>query len=68
MAVEESAACSEYPGRYLMAGKKQTDATGNLPPDHPTQIGPGGTKIGLPTRDQVMADLAKVAKAKNRPS
>ena len=27
-----------------MSGKKQTDATQNLPPDHPTQEGPGGTK------------------------
>lgn len=50
-----------------MSGKKDTDATQNLPPDHPTQVGPGGTKLGLPTRDQVMADLAKVAKPK-RPS
>jgi len=52
-----------------MAGKKDTDATQNLPPDHPTQVGPGGTKLGLPKRDQVMADLAKVAKGtKNHPS
>jgi hypothetical protein len=47
-----------------MAGKKQTDATGNLPPDHPTQVGPGGTKLGLPTREQVTSDLAKVARGK----
>jgi hypothetical protein len=45
-----------------MAGKKDTDATQNLPPDHPTQVGPGGTKLGLPKRKDVMAALAKVAK------
>lgn len=45
-----------------MAGKKDTDATQNLPPNHPTQIGPGGTKLGLPKRGEVMAALRKVAK------
>jgi hypothetical protein len=45
-----------------MAGKKSTDATKNLPPDEPTQVGPGGTKIGLPKRKDVMAALRKVAK------
>jgi hypothetical protein len=45
-----------------MAGKKDTDATKNLPPDEPTQVGPGGTKLGLPKRKDVMAALAKVAK------
>jgi hypothetical protein len=45
-----------------MAGKKDTDATKNLPPDEPTQIGPGGTKLGLPKRADVMAALRKVAK------
>ena len=45
-----------------MAGKKNTDATKNLPPDHPTQVGPGGTKLGLPTREEVMDALRKVAK------
>lgn len=42
-----------------MAGKKQTDATQNLPPGHPTQVGPGGTKLGLPKRSEVrkMLDL-----------
>jgi hypothetical protein len=48
-----------------MAGKKDTDATQNLPPDHPTQTGPGGTKLGLPTRAEVMAALRKVAKKPN---
>jgi hypothetical protein len=47
-----------------MAGKKQQDATQNLPPDEPTQELPEGTKTGLPTRRQVMDDLAKVAKKK----
>jgi hypothetical protein len=45
-----------------MAGKKQTDATQNLPPDEPTQELPKGTVTGLPKRSQVLADLAKVAK------
>ena len=45
-----------------MSGKKSTDATQNLPEDHPTQVGPGGTKLGLPTRREVMAALRKVAK------
>ena len=45
-----------------MAGKKDTDATQNLPPGEPTQVLPKGTKTGLPTREQVMAALAKVAK------
>jgi hypothetical protein len=45
-----------------MAGKKQNDATQNLPPDEPTQVLPKGTKTGLPTRKQVELALAKVAK------
>lgn len=45
-----------------MAGKPSKDATQNLPPDHPTQVGPGGTKLGLPTRAEVLAALKKVAK------
>jgi hypothetical protein len=51
----------------LMAGKKDTDATQNLPPEEPTQVGPGGTKLGLPTRQEMMDALAKVARPK-RPS
>jgi hypothetical protein len=47
-----------------MAGKKQTDATQNLHPGEPTQELPGGTKTGLPTRRQVFAALANVAKKK----
>jgi len=49
-----------------MSGKPDKDATKNLPPDHPTQVGPGGTKLGLPTRAEVMAALTKVAKPKSR--
>lgn len=45
-----------------MAGKKDTDATKNLPAEHPTQVGPGGTKLGLPTPKEVMTALTKVAK------
>ena len=44
-----------------MAGKKDTDATQNLPPGEPTQVGPGGTKLGLPKRKDVMDALRKVA-------
>jgi hypothetical protein len=49
-------------GRTKMAGKKQTDATQNLRPEDPVQELPKGTKTGLPTRRQVFAALAKVAK------
>lgn len=45
-----------------MSGKKDTDATKNLPPGEPTQIGPGGTKIGLPTRESIFEALRKVAR------
>jgi hypothetical protein len=45
-----------------MAGKKDYDATKNLPPDEPRQVLPMGTKTGLPTRGEVMAALRKVAK------
>jgi hypothetical protein len=47
-----------------MAGKKQTDATQNLPSDEPTQELPRGTKTGLPKRSQVFRDLAAVVKKK----
>ena len=46
-----------------MAGKKDLDATKNLPPDEPTQETPKGQKIGLPTRETVFGALRKVAKA-----
>jgi hypothetical protein len=49
-----------------MAGKKQTDATQNLPEGEPTQELPKGTVTGLPTRSQVMDALAKVARPKKR--
>jgi hypothetical protein len=48
-----------------MAGKKNTDATQNLPPDHPTQVGPGGTKLGLPKRREVMAMLDRLSGKKH---
>jgi hypothetical protein len=44
-----------------MAGKKSTDATQNLPPDHPTQVGPGGTKLGLPKRSEVEDMLRRLS-------
>jgi hypothetical protein len=47
-----------------MAGKKDMDATQNLPPDEPTQTLPEGTKTGLPTRKQVFGDLAKIIRGK----
>lgn len=47
-----------------MAGKKDTDATKNLPPDEPTQVLPKGTKTGLPTRKQVENALARIARKK----
>lgn len=45
-----------------MAGKKDHDATKNLPPDEPTQTLPEGTVTGLPKRRDVLAALEKVAK------
>lgn len=48
-----------------MAGKKDKDATKNLPPDEPTQVLPGGTKTGLPMRKQIDSALAKIARKKN---
>jgi hypothetical protein len=49
-----------------MSGKKDTDATKNLPPDHPTQVGPGGTKLGLPKRRDVMDMLTRLSGKKHR--
>ncbi len=51
----------------MMAGKKQKDATKNLPEGHPTQVLPEGTTTGLPTRREVLDALTKVAK-KTHPS
>jgi hypothetical protein len=45
-----------------MAGKKDYDATKNLPEGEPTQTLAGGTKVGLPKRKDVMAALRKVAR------
>jgi hypothetical protein len=44
-----------------MAGKKDHDATKNLPPGEPTQTLPKGTKTGLPTERQVKDALARFA-------
>lgn len=45
-----------------MAGKKDYDATKNLPKGEPTQVLKGGTKVGLPKRGDVFAALRKVAR------
>ena len=42
-----------------MAGKKDFDATKNLPEGEPTQVTPKGQKIGLPKRRDVMAGLVE---------
>jgi hypothetical protein len=44
-----------------MAGKKDTDATKNLQPGEPTQVGPGGTKLGLPLRREVEDMLRRLS-------
>ena len=44
-----------------MAGKKDMDATKNLPPDEATQVTEKGLKIGLPKKRDVLDALAKVA-------
>ncbi len=49
-----------------MAGKKDMDATKNVPEGEPTQVLPGGTKTGLPKRKDVIAALRKVAKKPDR--
>lgn len=50
-----------YGGR-AMSGRKDQDATKNLPPDEPTQVTEKGLKLGLPTRKDVLAALSKVAR------
>jgi hypothetical protein len=45
-----------------MAGKKDLDATKNLPEGEPTQVTPKGQKIGLPKRRDIFAALEKVIK------
>jgi hypothetical protein len=47
-----------------MTGKKDTDATKNLPEGEPTQELPKGTKTGLPKRRDVFAALEKIARKK----
>jgi hypothetical protein len=47
-----------------MSGKKDTDATKNLPEGEPTQELPKGTKTGLPKRRDVFAALEKIARKK----
>jgi hypothetical protein len=47
-----------------MSGKKDTDATRNLPQGEPTQVLPKGTKTGLPTRREVTDALTKIARKK----
>ncbi len=44
-----------------MSGKKDYDATKNLPPGEPTEITEKGLKIGLPKRSDIFAVLRKVA-------
>lgn len=50
-----------YPGR-TMAGKKDYDATKNVPEGEPTQVLPKGTETGMPKRKDVFAALEKVAR------
>ena len=49
-----------------MAGKKDYDATKQLPPEEPTQVTNKGLKIGLPKRSTVMDALRRVGKAEQR--
>ena len=49
-----------------MAGKKNQDATQNLPEGEPTQTLPKGTETGLPKRKDVFRALEKVAKKPDR--
>jgi len=49
-----------------MTGKKDHDATKQLPPDEPTEVTEKGLKIGLPKRSTVMDALRRVAKTTER--
>jgi hypothetical protein len=49
-------------GGGSMAGKKDYDATKNLPEGEPTQTLPKGTKTGLPKRGDVFRALDKIFK------
>jgi hypothetical protein len=44
-----------------MAGKKDYDATKNLPPDEPTQTTEKGLKIGVPMRGTLLDAIRKVS-------
>jgi hypothetical protein len=57
---------TRYGGKEAMAGKKNQDATQNLPEGEPTQVLPKGTKTGLPKRKQVFGALDKIAKKHHR--
>jgi hypothetical protein len=61
--LQSSAAESVERGWYggsPMSGKKDYDATKKLPEGEPTQDLPGGTKVGLPKREDVFSALRKV--------
>jgi hypothetical protein len=45
-----------------MSGKKDHDATKQLPVGEPTQVTEKGLKIGLPTRGSIFEALQKVAR------
>lgn len=49
-------------GGGATAGKKDYDATKNLPANEPAQVLPKGTKTGLPKRKDVFRALDKIAK------
>ena len=49
-----------YRGR-IMTGKKNYDATKNLPAGEPTQVTEKGLKLGLPTVKQIEEALKKIA-------
>lgn len=49
-----------------MAGKKDMDATKQLPEGEPTQVTPAGLKIGLPRKGSVLSALKKVVHSGKR--
>jgi hypothetical protein len=72
MAVEARADSENQPETAIAwecdVREKNTDATQNLPPDHPTQFGRGGTKLGLPKRSEVMDLLSRLGRKKQKQS
>ena len=46
--------------------KIEDDATKKLKPEDETQVAREGTKIGLLSRERIMADFRKIARAKRR--